>query len=333
MGVLTAIQKAAKAAKETEEDSPLAQAIAARMIGQLNAVSQLPGLEALSKVNLPAAYAGDQRSALAARRAINEAETGIASPSRRKILKQGVATAARAAIPEGVTGAALRAIAKPLVEHAATEIPEESLRNAVSSAFMHHMEPFLKKGYTMDDLLWARAYATNGDYALWKEIAEDYPHPKQWRTFNLTPKMISSYSGLPEEHIKGFIGKHISPDANILDYLADMSSSTKYYFEEPRDIRDILVDLPLAPDPESYAWAQRHSVAIDAPENINKIYATELLNAARRKALSPAPILNSETIREAFPHLQDLHEAIEEFGYAYGVPDDFYEAAVKLIPE
>lgn len=89
--------------RAVEEVDPLAQAIAARMIGQLNAIPEATGLGALSKLNLPAAYAGDQRSLQAVQRGISEAETGLASPGRRKMLKQGAAMAARSAVPDTLT--------------------------------------------------------------------------------------------------------------------------------------------------------------------------------------------------------------------------------------
>jgi hypothetical protein len=118
------------AAPKVVEPSPLSQLIAARMIGQLNAVPEIGGLSALRSVNLPAAYAGDQRSLKAAQRVINEAETGLQSPGRRKMLKQGAAMTARAALPDALK-TEVYAMAPRVPADAA--IPDEVVQDAIWS--------------------------------------------------------------------------------------------------------------------------------------------------------------------------------------------------------
>ena len=127
-GALRAASAASKPAARAavQEADPLATLIASRMAGQLQGAGELLGLK---NVNLPAAYAGDQRSLGALTRVQNEQETGLASPGRRKFMKQSAATAARSAIPDAVMDAA----GAGLLRKAATDAVAETVAPAASA--------------------------------------------------------------------------------------------------------------------------------------------------------------------------------------------------------
>jgi hypothetical protein len=118
------------ALKPTAEADPLATAIAARMAGQLQGAGELLGLRG---ANLPAAYAGDQRSMGALTRILNEQETGLASPGRRKFVKQGAAMTARAAVPDAVGDVVGTTALKKAVKDAVVPEDYASLSDAVKA--------------------------------------------------------------------------------------------------------------------------------------------------------------------------------------------------------
>lgn len=177
---------------------PLAAAVAARMVGQLQGVAQLPGLSALSKVNIPAAYAGDQRSLQAVQRGISEAETGLPSPGRRKFMKQAAATAARSAVPESVANVlGTTALKKAVGDALSPEIPVESVQAAIASIIDKHLgdKKLLRKLRAWED----GPQTPVGQASIYGMLRE-----------SISPKAIAEYSGLPEEAIQ----KHID-DAGI----------------------------------------------------------------------------------------------------------------------
>lgn len=100
-GALEALNHSLMTPATGEAVSPLSALLATRLSAQLEALQQGP-LSGLQGVNLPAAYAGDQRSLRAAQRRLSEEEQGIASPSRRKFIKQAAAGAARSVLPDSL---------------------------------------------------------------------------------------------------------------------------------------------------------------------------------------------------------------------------------------
>lgn len=130
---------AMRAAKPVAEIDPLAAAVAARMSGQLEAMSPLMGLRG---VNLPAAYAGDQRSMQAVTRQLNAIDNGgLQSPGRRKILKQGAATAARSMVPDSAANALGTTALKKAISDAV--MPQEIPDASVQAAIAMQMDKFL----------------------------------------------------------------------------------------------------------------------------------------------------------------------------------------------
>lgn len=99
------------------------------MTGQLQSAGQLLGL---SNVNLPAAYAGDQRSLGALTRVLNAKETGLESPGRRKFMKQTAAAAARQAVPDSVANLVGTTALKKAVSDAVMNPVDGSLEEALS---------------------------------------------------------------------------------------------------------------------------------------------------------------------------------------------------------
>lgn len=166
---------------------PLAEAIARRMTAQLEAIPQVGGLEALKGVNLPAAYAGDQRSLKAAQRAINKAETGLESPGRRKMLKQTAATAARQMVP-GPVDVALGAIARNAAKEAMTSpvIPDESVQAAIAAAVRDTIQKRMPELH-------------NKYYEEGADIVGLVPE--------LSPAAIAKKFSLPESSVAGYISK------------------------------------------------------------------------------------------------------------------------------
>lgn len=118
--IIKPVVKLARGALREVADDPLATAIAARMTGQLEAMSPLMGLKA--SMNLPAAYAGDKRSLAPIQKQLRELENIAAglppSPSRRKFTQQAAGMAARQALPD-FAGANL--VKKVLTEAVAPE--------------------------------------------------------------------------------------------------------------------------------------------------------------------------------------------------------------------
>lgn len=206
---------------------PIAQAVAARMTGQLQGAGELLGLK---NINLPAAYAGDQRSLGALTRALNEQETGLASPGRRKMLKQGAAMAARSAVPDIVANTLGTTALKKAVQDAVLpqEIPLESLQAAVAQAFEAALKARVPRGLEHLRLT---------DMPSW--VANDKPHrtveemlalpnaelrnlipelysvktpDKELRAWldvyqQLSPESIAAKTGLPVEALREHLGK------------------------------------------------------------------------------------------------------------------------------
>lgn len=107
------VKKALKLATKVKQaplSDPIAAGVALRMQALLNKGAELENLPSKG-LNLPAAYAGDQRSQQALQRRLSEQQTGLGDPSRRKFMKQAAATAARQALP-GLPTSALSVIDK-----------------------------------------------------------------------------------------------------------------------------------------------------------------------------------------------------------------------------
>lgn len=221
--------RAAKATAAVDEVSPLAQAVAARMIGQLNAVGDIGGLSALKNLNVPAAYAGDQRSLKSVQRAINEAETGIASPGRRNFMKQAAATAARQAVPEAVDtalGVVAQRATPNVVEGVA--IPDESIQAAILQSLLGKLGTGTKARNLMQSI--GSEYLENG--ALSKPL--------------LSAQDISSAHSLPLESVEAFLKKN---GVESLDDIVGDSLSFKgrmAHYENGADPIDAGIDV----DPE-----------------------------------------------------------------------------------
>lgn len=210
-----------------QEADPLAQAVAARMVGQLNALPDVLGMGALSRLNLPAAYAGDQRSLQAVQRSINEAETGLASPGRRKILKQGAAMAARSAVPDSVANLVGTTALKKAVQDVVTpqEIPLESLQAAAAQAFENALKTRVPKGmegFRLGDLTWVAndkphrtleellALPDTDLQGLVSNYYGETVSPKKLRSWlsnyqQLSPENIAAKTGLPVEAVRGHL--------------------------------------------------------------------------------------------------------------------------------
>jgi hypothetical protein len=207
----------ARPAQEQAID-PLAQLIAARMAGQIEAIPRVGGLESLRGVNLPAAYAGDQRSLQAAQRAINKAETGLESPGRRKILKQGAAAAARQVVPEAVD-IALGAAGRGAIKNITTEpvIPDESIQAAISAALNSVMKSKLYRGAGYD-YFWDL-----------EDVAPGMANKMEKLLDRLTVPEISKTYGLPEDAVQSYINKvGISPE-DLLGNWADSRNSLESF--------------------------------------------------------------------------------------------------------
>ena len=126
------IKKAAKLmTKQAPLSDPLAQAVALRMQALLEKGAELEQLPAQG-LNLPAAYAGDQRSQKALQRRLNEQPTGLAGPSRRKFIKDTTSLAARQLMPE-LPGGAISAASK-LAQLSAGDIPDDMFQSAIMTA-------------------------------------------------------------------------------------------------------------------------------------------------------------------------------------------------------
>ncbi len=217
---------------------PLAQLVAARMAGQLQGVSQLPGLGGLSALNIPAAYAGDQRSLQAVQRGISEAETGLPSPGRRKFMKQTAATAARSAIPDSVANAlGTTALKKAVGDAFSPEIPEESIQAATAMAMDKVLGHKALKGLadsgdygTLHMLLDSKPLsceefgpALEAEYGV--EDAAEILNKKDYNEIvealsGLNPESIAAKSGLPADSIyKHFEKVKMSPENAVREWL------------------------------------------------------------------------------------------------------------------
>lgn len=222
------------ATKKVGDVDPLAQLIASRMAGQLEGMKSLPGLSALEKVNLPAAYAGDQRSLQAAQRVINEAETGLQSPGRRKVLKQGAVMAARSAVPDVVMDAVGGNLVKNMVKDAvapavAPAIPDESVQAAIAAALNDVMKNKLYRR------AWGemRTHPSVSDYGdeLVELIGQAGVAKLDKLLGNLTTPAIAKKYGLPEEAVQAYVDKTgISPE-NLLDEWANSRSSLDAFWD------------------------------------------------------------------------------------------------------
>lgn len=223
------------------------------MAGQLQGVSQLPGLGSLSRLNIPAAYAGDQRSLQAVQRGINEAETGLQSPGRRKLLKQGAATALRSAIPDTmVEGLGANVLKKVAGDVLTPEIPIESVQAAISQAldkvlshkgwagliqdgvYPSELMSHFKDGVTKEALLNAM---DDESITLTPKRAQSLIDAY----YQLTPEAIAKNSGLPVEAIQKHFSTSNFPDAeSLLDGItgeqsmhdAFMDSTDKHQFHD-----------------------------------------------------------------------------------------------------
>jgi hypothetical protein len=255
LGKRQSVSRAAARAKLVQEADPLAQAVAARMIEQLNAIPEIGGLSALKGINLPAAYAGDQRSMKAAQRAISEAETGLQSPGRRKLLKQAAATAARSAVPDtladGLGAKALQGLAKQTAEVA---IPDASIQAAVWAAVQRELlkaaGPSARKAKQVnqadfEELMRTRYQAKLDEQDL-IDNAEDYFNPRGWLQSRVYPDTVDRLAGFPEgttaryfeKLYPGYAKRSKSAFAqDIIDDLAEQHQVALYYVESsPKEL-------------------------------------------------------------------------------------------------
>jgi hypothetical protein len=249
--VLRGLAVASKAVAGENPD-PLAQAIAARMAGQLNALSESGGLSALRGLNLPAAYAGDQRSLKAVQRAINEAETGLQSPGRRKLLKQAIATAARQAVPD-VVDTALGAVGRAALKSSAP-IPDESIQAAIWAAIQDQLlkasGPTARKAGKVNpadfEELMRTRYAHLEDPDAVAENAEDYFNPRGWLEARVYEADVDRLAGFPEGTTLQYLEKTYPGYAerassgfrqDLIDDLAEEHQNLQFLAEEtPKEL-------------------------------------------------------------------------------------------------
>lgn len=252
--------------------SPLAQLIATRMAGQLEAVPHvLPDMGPLSKINLPAAYAGDQRSLQAAQRGINEAETGLASPGRRKILKQGAGTAARSLIPDSVVNTLATQAGKALMEPVA--IPDEAIQAAITAQMRKALkskatQAFVDDGGWLDDAetVIPDMMANPEGYGMTaRQVAQFAKHHG-----DLHPSSIAQAFGLPEDAVNSYlekVGQH--PQQTFADWLSEPGSH-EAFMDEPakhwaHDYK--LGEIPVHPHPEvEAAFREKLKKGMDMPD-------------------------------------------------------------------
>lgn len=205
-GALKQLAKAAKRAKPVAEAAdPLATAVAARMTAELEAASPLMGLKRSKQ--LPAAYAGDTGALQQVQRQLNEAETGLQSPGRRKFVKQAASLAARQAVPDALANVVGSGVMKQALKEAtsAPAIPDESIQAAIWAS----LRPLLstkrkaKGAFNVDTL--GKMHFNEGIVP----------------GTIVTPQKIAESSGLPVEAIESFLKRNgLSIEDSIGDALA-----------------------------------------------------------------------------------------------------------------
>lgn len=124
--------------KQAPLSDPMAQAVAIRMQALLDKGAELENLPTKG-LNLPAAYAGDQRSQQALQRRLSEQATGLQDPSRRKFMKQTAATAAKQALP-GLPGVGTMIKAAQLLDRAAPVTPEIPSAKAIIKGILDELD-------------------------------------------------------------------------------------------------------------------------------------------------------------------------------------------------
>ena len=169
-GLVQAFGGGGKVAKQVID--PLAQWVATRMTGQLEQAGKLSGL---GHLNIPAAYAGDQRSLQAVQRAIRAKETGLESPGRRKILKQGAATAARSMVPDALVEGLGTNILKNSLQDAIVQpvIPKESIQAAIAAKFRQLVES--QAAYNVGDMDSTELLTAVQNGLTFKQAKKDFP--------------------------------------------------------------------------------------------------------------------------------------------------------------
>ena len=228
-----------------KEVSPLAQLIAARMAGQLEGVRNLPQYSgALSKVNLPAAYAGDQRSLQATQRAMNLAETGIESEGRRKFIKQAAATAARSAIPDSVANALGTGIVKKaLTDAVSPQIPDESIQSAIWASLSGAMRKYSGR---RDGALRHEDILDMLESRFTERIAGDGgPAPEGWLAHEVRAADVDRAAGYPDGTTAEYLKRRgfYSPEkAELLDTLAEEQVNAYNHIDNPHDLADWVAD-------------------------------------------------------------------------------------------
>lgn len=257
--VKTLLKTPPRMPKQAPLSDPLAQAVAIRMQALLEKGAELEGLS-VKRLNLPAAYAGDQRSAKAVRRAIAEKETGLQDPSRRKFMKDTAATAARQVLPKLPQAAQAASAMEKLGQLTSTDIPDSVIQQAILTAYKGLNPKFVRLvgditagGASMEDILPAILHKTRGaplpekDAWMLEELDEAELKDADLQLIAdqldaLLPGAIAQRFGLPEEALTGFLMKNklSAPGEELMRMLDDHNfwSGSFYEFSDKDKFRD-----------------------------------------------------------------------------------------------